>query len=172
MGTKCANSTGSSTAIRLWSRQGKRTGKRKTRKQVKISKSRASKSGVRTEIKRLSKSTSDLRIGTWNLCLGLQNKKDTVTRVLKENNIKICGLQETEIPRGYPEKLLNCDDYNLVLEKCKHKKRVGFYIRKGMDYVRQNEMERDDCHVIKEHELRSYKMLKLVLLVFSLNLQL
>ena len=63
-----------------------------------------------------------LKIATWNLCLGLSNKKDTVLRYLSENEIKICCLQETEIPLNFPENVLNCGNYNLELEMNSEKK--------------------------------------------------
>ena len=56
---------------------------------------------------------NELKIGNWNLCLGLPNKKDLVTDVLRNNGINICCLQETEIPLGFPEKALNCGGINL-----------------------------------------------------------
>ena len=65
---------------------------------------------------------SNLKIGTWNLCLGLANKKDIVTVYLKTKEISICRLQETEIPVNYPEKILNCNDYVLELETCDNDK--------------------------------------------------
>ena len=54
-----------------------------------------------------------IKIATWNLCLGIANKKETVTDYLKANNTKVCGLQETEIPMGFPENILNSGDYNI-----------------------------------------------------------
>ena len=43
-------------------------------------------------------------IGPWNLCLELPNKEDLVIEILKQNDIEICCLQETEIPMWFPEK--------------------------------------------------------------------
>ena len=60
--------------------------------------------------------TSRINIGTWNLCLGLPNKRDSVTDTLSRNNVGICCLQETEIQIGFPENILNCNGYNLELE--------------------------------------------------------
>ena len=53
---------------------------------------------TKTETKMLT-----INIGTWNLCLGLTNKKDIVTSTLSRNNIKICCLQETEVPNDFPD---------------------------------------------------------------------
>ena len=54
-----------------------------------------------------------LKIGTWNLCLGLANKKDSVIDLLATHEINICALQETEIPIGFPENVLNCGSESL-----------------------------------------------------------
>ena len=69
-----------------------------------------------------------LNIATWNLCLGLANKKDTVIDYLSANNIHACCLQEMEIPMGFPENILNCCDYTIELEMNSEKKRVSIYV--------------------------------------------
>ena len=65
---------------------------------------------------------NSLKIGIWNLCLGLANKKDLVTTSLSALNIEICCLQETEIQVGFPESILNCGNYNIELENNLEKK--------------------------------------------------
>ena len=52
---------------------------------------------------------SSLKIATWNLCLGFTNKKDRIAEILHKNSVNICCIQETEIPNGFPEDLLNCN---------------------------------------------------------------
>lgn len=71
---------------------------------------------------------------TWNLCLGLPNKRDNVIDTLKRNNIAVCALQETEIGEDFPEEILNSSEYNIELELNTTKKRVGFYIRRDIRY--------------------------------------
>ena len=39
-----------------------------------------------------------------------------IVDILSEENINICCLQETEIPSGFPEDILNCDGYNIELK--------------------------------------------------------
>ena len=60
--------------------------------------------------------SEQLTIGTWNLCLGLPNKKDIVVDILLSNKVKICCLQETEIQTGFPDNVLNCGGYSIELE--------------------------------------------------------
>ena len=91
---------------------------------------------------------SKINIGTWNLCLGLPNKKDNVTDTLRRNNIGICCLQETEIQTGFPENILNCNGFNLELEMNAIKKRVGIYIRKDLKYRRREDLEKIGMHIV------------------------
>ena len=65
-----------------------------------------------------------LWLGTWNLCLGLPNKKDIVVDYLKMNNVNICCLQETEVPNNFPENVLNSGNYNIELKLNVVKKRA------------------------------------------------
>ena len=69
---------------------------------------------------------STIKFSTWNLCLGLSNKRDMVTDILNQNNVSVCCLQETEIPSGYPEDILNCGGFNLELETNNNKKELVF----------------------------------------------
>ena len=58
-----------------------------------------------------------MKIATWNLCLGLPNKKDNVLRELESNKIDVCCLQETEIDENYPTNILSSPSYELELGK-------------------------------------------------------
>ena len=90
----------------------------------------------------------NIKIATWNLCLGLTNKKDLVTNYLKSNDISACCLQETEVPPGYPIDILNCNNFNLELEACDGKKRAGIYIKDDVIYTRRADLEKKNCHVL------------------------
>ena len=90
----------------------------------------------------------EILIGSWNLCLGLPNKKDIVTQYLHDNNISICCLQETEVPQNYPENNLNCNGFLLELEQCENKMRSGIYISKGINYTRRYDLEKKGHHIV------------------------
>ena len=47
-----------------------------------------------------------LLVKTWNLCLGLENKKDYVSSVINDKQIAICCLQEVELESSYPMDIL------------------------------------------------------------------
>ena len=67
---------------------------------------------------------------------------------LKRNNIGICCLQETEVINGFPEEILNCNDFNLELERNTVKKRAGIYVRKDIKYRRCTELEEEGMHIV------------------------
>ena len=72
---------------------------------------------------------NNLKIATWNLCLGLANKKDIVTEYLKTSDISVCCLQETEVSNNFPTNILNCNNYTLELECSDEKQRTGIYVK-------------------------------------------
>ena len=89
-----------------------------------------------------------LRIGTWNVCLGIANKKDLITESLNREGIDVCCVQETEIPQGYPEETLNCNKYVLELELNNYKKRTGIYSGERVKYLRRRDLERKNMHIV------------------------
>ena len=90
-----------------------------------------------------------INIATWNLCLGIANKKDSVTDYLAANKIQVCGMQETEIQMGFPENVLNSGGYNIELEMNTVKKRVGVYVQRQVNYVRRLDLEKENHHIVK-----------------------
>ena len=57
-----------------------------------------------------------VKIASWNLCLGLINKKDNVINTLKKEKIDICLTQETEIMKDYNLDLLSDKAYKIEVE--------------------------------------------------------
>ena len=55
--------------------------------------------------------TNKMKLASWNLCLGLANKKDLVSKIIKENEIDICAMQEIDIPAGYDTNILSFKGY-------------------------------------------------------------
>ena len=96
----------------------------------------------------MMESKNNLKLGTWNLCLGLPNKKDIVTSYLRMQNVDVCCLQETEVPVNFPEAILNTGGYNLELELSDGKKRAGMYLRKEVTYKRREDLESKNSHVV------------------------
>ena len=58
-----------------------------------------------------------VKVATLNLCLGLKNKKLLIKEMLKEFDIDILSMQETEITNSLNHEELKIVDYNLELEK-------------------------------------------------------
>ena len=84
---------------------------------------------------------NDVKLATWNICLGLANKKDLVSNTILENGIDICVMQEIDIAPGYDSNLLTFNGYNLLTENSNDKQRLGMYIKNGVDYSRKDELE-------------------------------
>ena len=70
----------------------------------------------------------------------LANKKDLVSKIILENEIDICTMQEIDLPAGYDENLLTFKGYSLITENNNVKQRTGIYIRNGINYIRRSEL--------------------------------
>ena len=106
----------------------------------------------------------NLRLCTWNVCLGAKCKLSIIRELLNENNIDILCVQEAEIKSDE-----NLDDYqimNYCLEAetvtASYKMRTIMYIRSNISYRRLNAMERPDSHLI------AIKLLKTRVVITSL----
>ena len=89
-----------------------------------------------------------VRLASWNLCLGLKNKKDYVVNTLRNENIEICGLQETEIEKDFPITNLSARGFNFECESNDIKLRVGLYIKTNIIYERRLDLEGRNNSVI------------------------
>ena len=92
--------------------------------------------------------TVDSKIATWNLCLGLSNKKDYISHVLNREKINICSQQECEVTGNIEEKYLSIKNFKLKLEENDVKKRAGFYINNQINYIRRKDLETKNFHVV------------------------
>ena len=90
----------------------------------------------------------ELKVGTWNLCLGLTNKKDIVKNYILSEAIDVCCLQETEIPKDYPNSLLTFNGYTIEIEKNTLKKRTAIYLNNKIKYERREDLEGENSHII------------------------
>ena len=77
-------------------------------------------------VKAALKMSKRVNIGTLNLWLGLQNKKDSVIDLLKAYLVDVWGLQETEIPINFPENMLNSGGFTIELENNTEKNELVF----------------------------------------------
>ena len=89
-----------------------------------------------------------IKIATWNVCLGLKNKKDYIYDVITQKEINICLLQEAEIEANYDTNLLTHKDYRIEVEKNKKKARVATIIKNNIEYVRRTDLEIEDFGII------------------------
>ena len=89
-----------------------------------------------------------IKFASWNLCLGIKNKKDYVYDTIRSEKIDICLLQEVEIKKDYPTELLSSADYKIEIEKHKHLARTAIVIKNNLAYERREDLELDDTSVI------------------------
>ena len=89
-----------------------------------------------------------LKIASWNTCLGLFHKKDYVRDLLRENEIDILALQETEINEDLDLNNLKISGYTLETESNDEKRRVVIYVRSSLTYKRRSDLEKKNLHLI------------------------
>ena len=101
-----------------------------------------------------------VKIATWNVCLGLKNKKTYVSNTIEDNKIDICCIQECEIEKNYPSQILTFKNFHLEIENNTIKSRCCTYIRGGLPYVRRDDLEGVDNNlVIVEATFKTKKFL-------------
>ena len=83
----------------------------------------------------------NFKIVSWNLCLGLANKKDYETETLHRDNIDLCCMQEIELKTDFNHELLYCRGHSLLVEKNTVKSRCGIYVRSVVKYSRREEVK-------------------------------
>ena len=85
--------------------------------------------------------TKNIKTATWNLCLGLSNKKDYVSKIINEHKLDIVCLQETDIKLNYPINILSFKGYDYLSENNTTKARCGIYINNQIPYQRRIDLE-------------------------------
>ena len=85
---------------------------------------------------------------TWNVCLGLTNKKDLIINELRRLNISVCSLQEVEVRKDFPHNQLTASDFKLEIEDNSVKARTAIYIKTGIEYKRRSDIEEPDLSII------------------------
>ena len=66
-----------------------------------------------------------IKLATWNVCLGMQHKKDYIIDTLRKEEIDVCMIQEAEISKDYPINLLSSNDYKIECENSTVKARCA-----------------------------------------------
>ena len=89
-----------------------------------------------------------IKIGTLNLCLGIQHKKNIVKQMIIDTELDVLCLQETELDANTDHELLSFQSFNYESEVNSIKSRVGVYIKQKMNYVRRLDLEGSDAHLV------------------------
>ena len=85
--------------------------------------------------------TPNLKLCTWNVCLGAKYKKHHIKCLLEEHSIDILCIQEAEIKQDDDVSLLDIQGYTVEIEKeiQMEKRRTIIYVKNSIKYVRQGE---------------------------------
>ena len=94
--------------------------------------------------------TKQIKICTWNVCLGILHKIHLVKEFVLENNIDILCIQEAEVKTEDNMELFRIHGYSLEIEKTSevYTKRSVMYIKDGINYQRLTANEKENAHVI------------------------
>ena len=101
-----------------------------------------------------------LKISSWNLCNGLANKVQYVSDLIKEEQLDILFLQETEIKEGYDVTLLNVNNYTTELSNTGGTVRTIAYIHDSISYTHVKESI--DTNVIMLNLDKKYTLTQVV----------
>jgi exonuclease III len=75
-------------------------------------------------------------------------KKNVVKELIKEENIDILCLQETELDSNLNHDLLSFPQYCFESEINDYRSRVGIYIRDNINYIRRTDLEGANNHIV------------------------
>ena len=91
-----------------------------------------------------------IKINSWNCCLGVSNKIETVARILYENKIDILFVQEAEITKTTPLNVLNIKGYSCEFSPTigQNKSRMVCFVKNSIKYVRLENKEDKNVELI------------------------
>ena len=92
----------------------------------------------------------NLKLCTWNVCLGAKYKKHHIKSLLEEHSIDILCIQEAEIKHDDDTSLLDIQGYSVEIEKevYMEKCRTMLYVKNSIKYTRQITIEKPGGHII------------------------
>jgi exonuclease III len=93
---------------------------------------------------------NNLKVCTWNVCLGLKYKLNYIRELLVKNSIDILCIQEAEVAADDEKRILEIPNYSLELERVTGSNviRTVMYIKSTISYVRHEDEESPNTHII------------------------
>ena len=148
----------------------KRTTRRAPPKTGQLTRRRAITLSVQVLTPQLLTLIMEFKVSTLNLCLGLPNKKDLVKNLLNSEKLDVLCLQETELINNLDHNLMSMNGYVYESEiNCKLS-RVGVYLKAGINYVRQFDLEGRDLHLVII-DIKANKNIRIINIYRSFNPQ-
>ena len=92
----------------------------------------------------------NIKICTWNLCLGARCKLPLIKELLLENSIDVLCLQEVEINKQDDMNIYNIENFSVEFEGVTDgfKIRTLIYVSNRLQYRRMTELEKDNSHIV------------------------
>jgi exonuclease III len=94
--------------------------------------------------------SDNIKICTWNLCLGARCKLPLIKELILENSIDVLCLQEVEINKHEDLNFYNIENFSVEFEGVtdNFKIRTLIYVSNRIHYRRMTELEKDNNHII------------------------
>ena len=92
----------------------------------------------------------NIKICTWNLCLGARCKLPLIKELLLENSIDVLCLQEVEINKQDDMNIYNIENFSVEFEGVTDgfKIRTLIYVSNRLQYRRMTELEKDNSNIV------------------------
>ena len=92
----------------------------------------------------------NLKICTWNVCLGARCKLSSIKEILNKHDIDILCLQEVDIRMDEDLDFYRMEGYTLEIENVTQlfKRRTLMYLSNNIIYKRESNVEAEDNHLI------------------------
>ena len=100
----------------------------------------------------------EIRIATWNLCLGMFQKRDYIRDLLFRKKIDVLNMQEVELNPDTDPKYLSIKGFKLELGVNEDKIRVGTYVSNKIKYKRRMDLETKNSNIVIIDLLQNNKL--------------
>jgi len=76
----------------------------------------------------------NLKIATWNICLGMFHKIQIIKNIIYSENLDLLLLNETELTENHDQQFLKITGYDLITPMNRTTTRIAGYIKSNLDY--------------------------------------
>jgi len=95
-----------------------------------------------------------IRIGSWNVCLGMFHKINLIKHHINRDNLDILLINEAEINVNHDHRLLSIKGYDLITPNGRQSTRIAAYVKSNLSYTVNNSDNKNDSISITIDELK------------------